>query len=65
MPMDELDNDQLAEMLCDSGGRYLAEVSDELQRVEAVQKRHALTGADLSYWFEREEILRQSVYDAV
>ena len=63
--LDLMDNDELRTHLAGSGGKHLIAVAKEIERVEEVQKSFALTGTNLSYWFEREEILRQSVYDAV
>ena len=60
--LSKLTNEQLEALLQGSGGRYLLDVSEELSRVEPMYEREPWN----RYWLRRrEEILRQSVYDAV
>jgi hypothetical protein len=55
--LDEYANDELAAALRDEFGGTPA-VRAELNRCDEVYKANALTGADLSYWAERMEIIR-------
>lgn len=60
--IDELSNDELRFISRDA--RYsLAMIRDEFVRVERVINAHAMTHDDLSYWFERQNILGEVICD--
>lgn len=56
-PIDEQDNEQLRGYVLDYSRR---EVRDEWNRCNKLVCEHSTTGDDLSYWFERIEILLDS-----
>lgn len=63
--LDEYENEELSRIpdsLID--GSTVVAIGEELKRVESVQVSLCTTGIPLTYWFEREEILRSLIYNA-
>jgi hypothetical protein len=60
MYLDEFNNDDLVVELENWNGDEPA-LKAELTRVQELQRQNALTGVDLTYWYEREEILEAAI----
>ena len=55
--IDEMSNKELARK-----GHSEHLLRGELDRVSALIERHALTGEDLGYWFDRAKVLRDLLH---
>jgi hypothetical protein len=64
MYLDELDNDQLVTKISEVGtiDSYVRGIlTEELDRVDRVIGNLSLTGTDLTYWLERESLLKEAI----